>query len=397
MILDIKSSIMDSKPRDKKDLGPELENRLRERRRLSGFSQKQLGEMAGITRQAVCALEAGQYSPATSVALQLARVLRCRVEDLFSLKSDGEMVEAEVLGPQSPDVKSGRVQLAQVGERLLVRPLDGSGELTSLSATADGVIVGSEPRKSRVKVRLLTNRGVIVQKIVVAGCDPAMFLAAQHLSKRDKESLVPCLMGSSAALAALKRGEAHVAGVHLLDEQLQAWNLPRLQNKLAGIDCLAVTFAHWEAGLMVSKGNPNKIRCVADLSRRGVAMVNREIGSGARQLLDRQLKLEGIHPNKLNGYKDEVFSHLEVAWRIKAGLADGGIGIRAAAAIFGIDFVPLRRERYDLIIPRIHYDTLPGVKAMLDTVVSGSFRAELEALGGYDTGDSGKIVDSRHS
>jgi DNA-binding XRE family transcriptional regulator len=115
MILDIKSSKMASKPLDQKDDGPELENRLRERRRLSGFSQKQLAEMAGITRQAVCALEAGQYSPATSVALQLARVLRCRVEDLFSLRSDGEVVEAELLGSQSSDVKSGRVQLAKVG------------------------------------------------------------------------------------------------------------------------------------------------------------------------------------------------------------------------------------------------------------------------------------------
>jgi putative molybdopterin biosynthesis protein len=376
---------------------PALENRLRERRRSGGLSQKQLAELAGITRQAVCALEAGQYSPATSVALQLAYVLQCRVEDLFSLKAEGEVVEAEILGPQSPNVERGRVQLAQIGERLLVRPLDGSGALASLSATADGLIVGSVPHQSRVKVRLLTHRGVIPRKIVVAGCDPAMFLAAQHLNRREKETLIPCLMGSSAALGALRRGEAHVAGVHLLDEQLQAWNLPRLQNKLAGIDCLAVTFAHWEAGLIVSKGNPKKIRCVADLGRPKIAIINRENGSGARQLLDRQLKLAGIQSNKLDGYKNEVFSHLDVASHIKVDLADVGIGIRAAAAIFGIDFVPLQRERYDLIIPRIHYDTLPEVKAMLDTVVSGSFRAELEALGGYDTGDSGKIVDSRHS
>jgi putative molybdopterin biosynthesis protein len=388
---------MDFMGKDQRDDPPRLENRLRERRRLGGLSQKKLAEMAGITRQAVCALEAGQYSPATSVALQLARVLQCRVEDLFSLKNDGEVIAAEILGSQSPNEERGRVQVAQIGGRLLVRPLDGSGALPSLSATADGLIVGSGSHKSRVKVRLLTNRGVISQKIVVAGCDPAMFLAAQHLSRRDKETLIPCLMGSSAALGALRRGEAHVAGVHLLDEQLQAWSLAQLQRKLAGIDCLVVTFAHWEAGLIVSKGNPKKIRCVADLGRRGIAMVNRETGSGARQLLDRQLKLEGIQPNKLNGYKDEVFSHLDIASRIKADLADVGIGIRAAAAIFGTDFVPLQRERYDLIIPRIHYDTLPGVKAMLDTIVSGSFRAELEALGGYDTGESGKLVDSRRS
>jgi putative molybdopterin biosynthesis protein len=323
--------------------------------------------------------------------------LQCRVEDLFSLRSDGEMIEAGILGSHSPIIESGRVQLVQMGERLLVRPLDGSGALSSLSATADGLIVGLGQNRTRVKVRLLTSRGLIPRKIVVAGCDPAMFLAAQHLSRRDKETLMPCLMGSSAALGALRRGEAHVAGVHLLDEQLRAWNLPRLQRKLDGMDCLAVTFAHWEAGLIVAKGNPKKLRCIADLGRPGIALVNRENGSGARQLLDRQLRLEGIQTNKVDGYKNEVFSHLDVASRIKANLADVGIGIRAAAAIFGIDFVPLQRERYDLIIPRVHYDTLPGVRAMLDTVVSGSFRAELEALGGYDTAESGQIVDSRHS
>jgi putative molybdopterin biosynthesis protein len=397
MIVDIKSVIMALGSNRQKDVPPELENRLRERRRRRGLSQKQLADLAGITRQAVCALEAAQYSPATSVALQLARVLQCTVEDLFSLRSDGEMIEAGILGSQAPNVERGRVQLAQIGERLLVRPLDGSGPLSSLSVTADGLIVGSAPHKTRVKVRLLTKRGVIPRKIVVAGCDPGMFLAAQHLSRRDKETLMPCLMGSSAALAALRRGEAHVAGVHLLDEQMRAWNLPRLQRKLDGMDCLAVTFAHWEAGLIVSKGNPKKIHCVADLGRPGMALINRENGSGARQLLDRQLKLEGIQPDKLNGYINEVFSHLDVASRIKADVADVGIGIRAAAAIFGVDFVPLQRERYDLIIPRIHYNTLPGVRAMLDTLVSGAFRAELEALGGYDTGESGKIVDSDHS
>ena len=396
MIADIKSAIMDRRRKGTNENAALLENRLREKRRLGSFSQKQLAELAGITRQAVCAIEAGQYSPATSVALQLARVLRCRVEDLFSLKSNGEVIEAEI-GAESPSQETGRVQLAQIGARLLVRPLDGSGALASLSATADGLIVGSGPHKSRVKVRLLMDRGMISRKIVVAGCDPAMFLTAQHLSRRDEEMLIPCLMGSRAALDTLKRGEAHVAGVHLVDEQLQPWNPSQLQRELDGMDCLTVTFAHWEAGLMVARGNSKNIGAVADVGRPGIIMVNREDGSGARLLLDQQLKLNGIQPKDLKGYNNEVLSHLEVASRIKAGFADVGISVRAAAAIFGIDFIPLQRERYDLIIPRIHYDTLPGVRAMLDTIVSGSFRAELAGLGGYDTEESGKIVERRDS
>ena len=144
MIVDIMSDIMALLVQIKNKSSPELENRLRERRQSAGLSQKQLAEMAGITRQAVSP-GGDQYSPATSVALQLARVLRCRVEDLFSLKSGGEIVEGELLGAHPRSVEELRVQLTQVGDRFLVRPLDGLGELTSLSATADGLISDTEP------------------------------------------------------------------------------------------------------------------------------------------------------------------------------------------------------------------------------------------------------------
>jgi len=118
-----------------------LENRLREKRQAAALSQKQLADLAGITRQAVSALEADQYSPATSVALQLARALRCRVEDLFSLKQVGEVIECELLGSLPKTNLAMRAQFTQIGHRLLVRPLEGLGELASLSATADGLII----------------------------------------------------------------------------------------------------------------------------------------------------------------------------------------------------------------------------------------------------------------
>jgi putative molybdopterin biosynthesis protein len=372
---------------------PALENRLRERRRLGGLSQKQLAELAGITRQAVCALEAGQYSPATSVALQLAHVLQCRVEDLFSLKSDGEIIEGELLGMIPHGSGPFRAQVTQIGHRLLVRPLDGLGELASLSTTADGLIVESKPEKSQVTVKLLKNRDAVRRKIIVGGCDPAIFLAGEHVRKHDQEILVPCLMGSSIALNALKRGEVHVAGIHLADENSGAWELPTLKDSLGDMDCIVVTFAHWEEGFIVRQGNPKKIRALSDIAKPTVRIVNREKGSGARRLLDKQLEKSQIKPNRVKGYPDEVLSHLDVASRIKAGLADTGIGVRAAAAICGLDFVPLQRERYDLVIPKTYYETLTGMKILLDTIVSKSFRDELEALGGYDTRDTGKITE----
>jgi len=352
---------------------PEFENRLREKRQSLALSQKQLADMAGITRQAVCAVEANQYSPATSVALQLARALRCRVEDLFSLKRGGEIIEGELVGslPQGAN----------------------KGELTSLSATADGLIIASESHNRRVKVQLLKDRETVRRKVVVAGCDPAMFLAAEHLRREDQESLVPCLMGSSVAINALKRGEVHAAGVHLVDDRSGSWNLPYLRRNLKGMDCLVVTFAHWEEGLIVRQGNPKKIRGVADLARPTVKIINREGGSGARRLLDRQLATSGIQPSRVNGYDDEVLSHLEVAARVKFGLANAGLGVRAAASICGLDFIPLQRERYDLVIPKAYYEMLQGLRTLLDIMVSKPFRDELEALGGYDTHEIGKMVN----
>jgi putative molybdopterin biosynthesis protein len=394
MIPNIISSIMASDATDKEPIPSEFENHLRERRQSLRLSQKQLADMAGITRQAVCAVEAKQYSPATSVALQLARALRCRVEDLFSLRSGGEIIEGELIGSLPEGVGKVRAQVTQVGDRLIVRPLDGLGELTSLSATADGLIEGSQSGKKRVKVKLLKDRETVRRKIVVAGCDPAMFLAAEHLQRRDRENLVPCLMGSSIAIGALKRGEVHVAGVHLADERSGDWNLPYLNRNLKSMDCLVVTFAHWEEGLIVRQGNPKRIRGVADLARPNVRIVNREKGSGARRLLDRQLENCGIPSAKIRGYGDEIFSHLEVASRIKTGLADAGIGVQAAASICGLDFISLQRERYDLVIPKAHYETLQGLRTLLDTIVSKPFRDELEALGGYDTREIGKVVET---
>jgi molybdate-binding protein len=124
-----------------------------------------------------------------------------------------------------------------------------------------------------------------------------------------------------------------------------------------------------------------------------VRIVNREKGSGARDLLDKQMQASAINPQRVKGYGDELLSHLDVASRIKGGRADVAISVRSAAAICGLDFIPLQRERYDLVIPKAYYETLTGLRALLDTIVTRRFRAELEALGGYDTRDTGKLME----
>lgn len=394
MIANTMSAIMDS-PRIPNAAGSsETETRVREKRQAQQLTQRQLAHLAGITRQAVCAIEAGQYSPSTTVALKLAEVLRCRVEDLFSLKRGEEIVEGDLVGALPRDDATPRAKVTRIGNRLLVRPLCGLGELAGLAATADGVIARSKRSGRQVQVRLFNNRAAIERQVVIGGCDPAMFVMAEYLRGLGEENMVPCLMGSAAAIRALKRGEVHVAGVHLAGRSSENGNFLQLRRHLKGMHCMIVTFAHWQEGLIVQAGNPKKIRVIADLARRGVICVNRESGSGARLLLDEQLAACGILPAHIKGYGAEVFSHMEVASRVKAGAADAGIGVRVAASLFGVDFVPVQRERYDLIIPKTYYDALPALKTMLDIIVGKRFRDELEALGGYDAGEAGKIVGS---
>src|SRR5262245_11617592 len=253
----------------------EMENRLREKRQALALSQKQLADLAGITRQAVSALEADQYSPATSVALQLARALRCRVEDLFSLKQGGEIIEGELLGSFPKTGGPVRAQVTQIGHRLLVRPLAGLGELASLSATADGLIVESNPDNRRVKVKLLKDREAVRRKIVVGGCDPAMFLAGEHVRKHDRENLVPCLMGSSMALNALKRGEVHVAGIHLAEESSGGWKLPSLKRRVCENGHSRRNIAHWEERFNLPQSKPQRIPPRNDNPKPTVRILNR--------------------------------------------------------------------------------------------------------------------------
>jgi molybdate-binding protein/DNA-binding XRE family transcriptional regulator len=383
-------------------------NRLRSLRTAKGLSQVALASLAGVTRQAVYAIEANQYLPTTAVALRLAGALDCRVEDLFSLVSGGKVIEGELIGsaPSGPsDSERVRVKVACVGERMVVRPVATLGEVLNYTVPADGFIIGpaaltrrTSRAGGRVRVQLLRDRRTVEGEIAVAGCDPAIFLAGEHLRRRqDTTSVVGWTMGSAAAIEALKRREVHVAGLHVVDAQSGECNLPYLRRHLKGHDVTVVTFASWEQGMIVRRGNPKGIHVVADLAGEDVTVINREEGSGARLLLDQRLAASGIKPAQIKGYQRIAASHLEVARLIAESQADAGLGIRSAANLLGLDFIPLQRERYDLVIPTPYLTAHPGLSILLDTIVSYSFRAEIEALGGYDTRETGKIQDLQKS
>jgi molybdate-binding protein len=197
-------------------------------------------------------------------------------------------------------------------------------------------------------------------------------------------------MGSMAALQALQRGEVHVAGLHLLDPATGESNLPFLRRALKGSGYEVVTFATWEEGFLVRPGNPKSIRAAADLVEPTVTLVNREEGAGARLLLDQRLRAAGIDPCQVRGYDRTVSSHFEVARAIAGHQADVGIGIRSAAQLFGLDFVPLQAARYDLVVPKAYMKSHPTLANLFETIVSRPLRNEIEALGGYDTRETGK-------
>lgn len=372
-----------------------IENRLKTLRSEKGLSQGELADMAGLTRQAIYAIEKSRYLPTTTVALRLARSLDCRVEDLFSLVSHGEVIEGDLIGPLPPD--RARVKVAKIGNRTIVRPVSELGDVLSLTVPADGLLVAptkDPPRRGvrKVKIELLRDRRFVEDEIVVAGCDPAIFLVGEYVRRRhDKASVVGWTMGSTAALDAVANGEVHVAGLHIQDTRSGEWNLPYLRKHLSSGEFTVVTFARWEAGLMVQRRNPKRVREVADLGRKDIVIVNRESGSGARELLDRRLGGVGLNSRQVKGYDHVAGSHIDIARRIAGGGADAGIGLESVARLFNLDFVPLQNERYDLVIPTQLLHRHPTLAIFLDTIVSRVFRSEIEALGGYDTRETGTI------
>ncbi len=375
----------------------QFSNHLKSRRTERGFSQGELAFRAGITRQAVSSIESNLYLPTTAVALRFASVLNCRVEDLFSLAAAEDVIKGKLIGhlPQGDGKASPtRVKVSTIGKRTVVRPVSGLGELLPYTVPADGYVVDTHGHKSgaTVRVKLSRNRQAIEQEISVAGCDPAIFLAGEHLRRRkDQTSVVGWTMGSMAALHALQRGEVHVAGLHLFDPSTGESNLPFLKRLLKGSSYEVVTFATWEEGFLVRPGNPKSIRTAADLAEATVTLVNREDGSGARLLLDQRLRASGVEPAQVTGYDRIVSSHFEVARTVAGGQADVGIGIRSAAQLFELDFVPLQAARYDLVVPKAYLKSHPTLAHLFETLVSHPFRREIEALGGYDTSETGKV------
>jgi len=292
-----------------------------------------------------------------------------------------------------------RITLGRVGDQLMATPSGkGAGAVMSL-VRADGLLTipsGSEGigAGEKVQVELLRPQTEVDATLVCIGShDNILDLLANHLHKqRPIVRISSAHVGSMGGIMAIKRGEAHIAGSHLLDEKTGEYNISFIQRFLKNIPLQLINLCYREQGLLVAKGNPKNIQGFKDIAKEKHVFINRQNGAGTRLLTDKVLQDEGIDPTEIIGYDHEEYTHMSVAASVANGSVDAGLGIRAAANALDLDFVPITLERYDLIIPARHLAD-SKVATVIELIrTNTTFHDAILALGGYDLRDCGKVM-----
>jgi len=358
--------------------------RLRLARQARGFSQQQLAGMAGVSRQAVSAVESGLSDPSLRVALALARALGMTVEEMFGPAVPALEVVARPVAPLGG--RGVRVTLAPMGEGFVALPLSGATVSRAGFLPAGGLAAGAAA-DSGERVRPV---GPPRPMLVAAGCDPALPLLESPLGLLDPPvgfTWWPCPSREALGLAA--GGLVHVAGAHLRGLGGEYNIAPAAELLPRGGEVIG--FCSWREGLVLRPELAAGVTGVADVADRGLRLVNREPGAEARNLLDRELADLGIEAGQLPGYNTRATGHLQVAAAIAAGLADAGVASEPAALAYGLAFVPLAEERFDLVIPAAQAGSRE-VQGLLKILSSPWLLDQVASLPGYDAGRCGEHI-----
>jgi putative molybdopterin biosynthesis protein len=291
-----------------------------------------------------------------------------------------------------------RVMLMAKNGKYYAYPLPrGASSLSSLSR-ADALVSVPEnvegfDADTELKAVLLRPEEDLQNRLHIVGShDLCLDVLRDMIKTRHPEmDLISSHVGSLSGILAMQKGIVDLATVHILDEQERVYNIPAVKKHLPGRRVRLIRIAKRVQGLLLAKGNPKAVRGIADLARKDVRFVNRQVGSGTRILLDIMLKENGIDGASIRGYDREESTHTATAILVKEGIADAGLAIYPVSRIFGLDFIPLREEEYDLLVTE-EFRSDPRFGLVMDLLASAEFAARLDDLGGYNTSESGKTI-----
>ena len=289
-----------------------------------------------------------------------------------------------------------RVSLGNVQGKMVAAPLNRGAGLISSLTRAQGIISIPEAGSglnagAAAQVRLLRQSRPEHNLLAVGSHDLALELLGIHLRRRRDSVFLSCAnVGSMGGIMAIRNNEAHLAGIHLLNPATGSYNVDDAEKYLPNVAWRLVHLAMRQQGLMVAPGNPKQINGLSCLTRPELTFINRQRGSGTRMLLDYELARLGIAGQQINGYEKEVGTHMTVAASIASGTIDAGLGVQAAAQALGLDFLPVAAEQYDLLMNFAPHDDRMAL--IVQVLQSSEFRLEVEALGGYDLSNAGKLI-----
>lgn len=373
-----------------------LTNHVRQHREASGMTQSALATAIGISRQSLSSIEAGRATPGVDIALRIAAILNLSIEQLFQTTTDDDSISAEAVGPLPHHASMNqaastphRVALAHIQNRWLAYSLAHSSTLHA----ADGIAtLSGQKNDKQLKIQPLRALPESRENLVITGCAGALGLLANQLNARTGAGRFLWFHASStAALQTLANHQTHIAGVHLVDPTSGEFNTAAVRRHTRNAPVALITLACWQTGIVAPVGNPKTLHAAECLARPDLRIVTREAGAGTQQQLEQIWKSAGKNVASQETTPIQARGHLEVAHAVALGAADAGIASQDAALAYGLHFIPLAHERFDLVMPTTSLQD-PRIQRLLNNLTSSAFRLELDALG-YDTAPSGNRVD----